>query len=234
MSKRSKGGCKFCGKEYTKAAMIKHLTACEERKDLLNLKTSSEKKTGYFSLAIEGTYRKAYWLMIEVREDSKLKDLDDFLRDIWLECCGHLSLFKINGILYDDDPKASMGWGISAKSMNCQLKSVLETGMTFEYEYDFGSTTELTIKVFDYREGRWQKDKITIMSRNKPVERLCDECGEKIATVVCAECIYEDKGQLCDTCKRDHACGEEMLMRIANSPRSGVCAYEGSSKYPDY
>ncbi|WP_425060432.1 hypothetical protein [Sporomusa carbonis] len=161
--------------------------------------------------------------------------MDKFLRDIWLECCGHLSSFRIDGVLYDAEPQASMGWGVlPTKSMNCKLKSVLKEGMLFEYEYDFGSTTALAIKVFDYREGSWKKDEITIMSRNKPIERLCDECGEKVATVVCAECIYEGKGFLCDDCRDNHACGEEMFMRIANSPRCGVCAYEGSSKYPDY
>lgn len=232
MSTRSKGICRFCGKEYTKSAMIKHLPNCQERKTLSNSK-SSEKQSGYLSIAIAGAYRKEYWLMIEIREDSTLKDLDKFLRDIWLECCGHLSSFKIDGVLYDAEPQESMGWGVPAKSMNCKLKSVLEEGMQFEYEYDYGSTTVLSLSVLGYREGGWQKEKLRIMSRNKPIEMLCDECGEKVATVVCSECICEGEGLLCNDCKDTHDCGEEMLMKIANSPRFGVCAYEGSSKYPD-
>ncbi|WP_425060431.1 hypothetical protein SCACP_11310 [Sporomusa carbonis] len=80
MSKRSKGVCKFCGKEYTKAAMIKHLTACQKRKDLLDLKSSSEKQSGYFSLAVEGTYRKEYWLMLEVREDLDTQEFGQVLK----------------------------------------------------------------------------------------------------------------------------------------------------------
>ncbi len=31
----------------------------------------------------------------------------------------------------------------------------------------------------------------------------------------------------------EHECGEEMLASLMNSPRSGVCGYEGSEKYPD-
>lgn len=37
----------------------------------------------------------AYWLDLELKADAKLKRLDDFLRRIWLECCGYLSEFSI-------------------------------------------------------------------------------------------------------------------------------------------
>lgn len=36
-------------------------------------------------------YSKKYWLIIEVSENVTLKELDNFIRDIWVECCGHLS-----------------------------------------------------------------------------------------------------------------------------------------------
>ena len=233
MSRQSKGKCKFCGKEYTKASMVKHISSCKERirkhDEIENGKTC-----GYFGLLIAAKYAKSYWLITEFREDATLKDIDKFLRDIWLECCGHLSSFKIDEVWYESDPEPSMGWGRrTVKSMNCKLQNVIEKGMTFDYEYDFGSTTALTVSVFDYRVGNWKKDKLSILSRNNPVEYICDECGEKPATVVCTECMYEDAGFLCDVCKENHGCGEEMLMGICNSPRFGVCGYEGSSKYPD-
>lgn len=232
MGMQSKGKCNFCGKEYTKASMLKHLAACKERKSELTGK-ENEKTCGYFGISIAGKYNKVYWLLTEFREDATLADLDQFLRDIWLECCGHLSVFEIDGVSYESDPEPSMEWGHPAKSMNCRLKSVLQKGMNFDYEYDFGSTTELTLHVFDYRKGARKKEKLTILSRNNPIQYICDACGENTATVVCAECFYEGTGFLCDDCKDDHDCGEEMLMRICNSPRFGVCGYEGSSKYPD-
>src|SRR5437868_9876575 len=33
------------------------------------------------------------------------------------------------------------------------------------------------------------------------------------ATNLCTQCMYEDKGCLCDVCARSHACGEEMLLQ---------------------
>jgi len=34
---------------------------------------------------------------------ATLTDLDGFLRDIWLECCGHLSAFDIGTVRYELD-----------------------------------------------------------------------------------------------------------------------------------
>ena len=157
MSKQSKGKCKFCGKEYTETLMVKHISSCQERKLKLN-EMENEKTCGYFGLVIAGKYAKSYWLITEFREDATLKDLDKFLRDIWLECCGHLSSFAIAGIIYESNPEAADSWGRPVKGMNCKLKNVLEKGLTIDYEYDFGSTTALTISVFAYREGGWQKE----------------------------------------------------------------------------
>lgn len=111
--------------------------------------------------------------------------------------------------------------------------SVLQKGMVINYEYDFGSTTELVINVQEYRESYGKKDKLVILSRNNPSEILCDECNEKPAVVVCTECIYEGTGFLCDDCKETHECGEDIQLMVCNSPRMGVCGYEGSVLYPD-
>ena len=233
MAKRIKGKCKYCGKEYTMSYMNKHLPACTERQKSLAAETGS-KQCGYFELAIYPKYNRDYWLFIEVQETATLKDVDSFLRDIWLECCGHLSAFEINGISYDVAPAQDYFWGEPAKSMNYKLKTVLEKGMTIGYEYDFGSTTELMITVVNYRIGYWKKEKITILSRNNPPVFMCDECGEKPAIVICPECAWEGAGLLCEDCMKEHECGEDMLLDVCNSPRMGVCGYVGSDIYPDH
>ena len=187
MAQRTKGKCKYCGKEYTFSYMNKHLPVCKERQKRLESETGS-KKCGYFELAICSRYSRKYWMFVEMRETATLKDLDTFLRDIWLECCGHLSAFEIDGINYDVEPREAFLWGEPSKSMNCQLKSVMEKGMTIGYKYDFGSTTELMITVVNYRVGYYKKEKLTILSRNNPPALLCDECEEKPAKVLCTDC----------------------------------------------
>lgn len=231
MSQRTKGKCKYCGKEYTFSYMSKHMSTCEERQRILECERGN-KKCGYFQLAIYSN-DKEYWMLIEMQENAILADLDSFLRDIWLECCGHLSAFNIHGINYDIMPGEDFFWGEPAKDMNYKLKAVLEKGMTFGYEYDFGSTTELKITVVDYRIGYYKKDKLTILSRNNPPVLICDECGKKTATFICTECLWEGGGLLCEDCAETHECGEDMLLDVCNSPRMGVCGYTGSKKYPD-
>ncbi|MGL5437538.1 MAG: IS1096 element passenger TnpR family protein [Lachnospiraceae bacterium] len=231
MGKQSKGRCHYCQAEYTKSGMIKHVAACKER--VKEMKKASVKTCGYFTLSITGKYNGDYWLIVECRENATLQDVDQFLRDIWLECCGHLSAFEIEGESYDCAPDAMEFWDEPAKNMKYQLKSVIEKGMNIGYEYDFGSTTELIITVSDYRVGAWKKDKLTILSRNNPIEYICSECGKKTAISICAECIYEGTGFLCEDCEESHECGTDMLMPVCNSPRCGVCGYTGSDMYED-
>lgn len=177
MAKRTKGKCKYCGKEYTFSYMNKHLPVCEERRKKWAEETGN-KTCGYFELAIYPKYNRDYWLYLEIKEIATLKDLDHFLRDIWVECCGHLSAFDINGTSYDVAPQDDLFWGTPAKSMNYKLKSVLKKGMTFGYEYDFGTTTELMITVVNDRIGNDRKEKLVILSRNNPIDVLCDFCGK--------------------------------------------------------
>lgn len=232
MSKRTRGKCKYCGKEYTFSYMNKHLPACEERKKKWEKMTGS-KNCGYFELAIYPKYNRDYWLFVEIKETAALKDLDRFLRDIWVECCGHLSAFYIEGVSYDAAPMDDFFWDMPSKSMNCKLKSILRKGLTFSYEYDFGSTTELMITVVNYRIRNTGKEKLIILSRNNPIEILCEECGKNPAAYICTQCFYEGSGWLCEECAKTHECEEDMLLPVCNSPRCGVCGYCGSDVYPD-
>lgn len=232
MAQRTKGKCKYCGKQYTMSYMNKHLPICEERQKRWMAEPEG-KKCGYFELAVYPKYGRDHWLFVEVKETATLKNLDSFLRDIWLECCGHLSAFEIDRTRYETDTGYEYAWGESPKSTNCKLKSVLAKGMTIDYEYDFGSATELRITVVNYRVLADRKEKVVILSRNNPIEYICDDCGKAPAKWICVECLWEGEGFLCEKCAKTHRCGEEMQLGVCNSPRMGVCGYEGSDKYPD-
>jgi hypothetical protein len=111
--------------------------------------------------------------------------------------------------------------------MRVQVGSLLSPGVQFSHEYDFGTTTELRLKVVSEREGEVKgKSSIQVLARNEPPTIPCNVCG-KPATHVCSQCIYEGTGWLCETCSEEHECGEEMLLPVVNSPRVGMCAYTG-------
>lgn len=157
-----------------RTGIAKHLQTCKKRVDLCE---KTEKTEKYFELLLYGAYNKDYWLIIQIKENATLDDLDRFIRDIWVECCGHLSVFEIDGVSYEREPDDDFGWGEPAKSTNHTLKQVLTTGMIFNYEYDFGSTTEIMVKVLDHYSAQKQNEKVVILSRNNPPEFACSICG---------------------------------------------------------
>ena len=238
MAVQTKGYCKYCGKEYTRAGILRHLQACKERKSSVS-KEIGKRRCRYFEIAISDKYLKEYWLIIEANENTTLKVLDEFIRDIWVECCDHLSMFICNDVQYESCPDTHRFFVKPAKNMNFRLKDVVEVGDTMFYAYDFGSTTQLVIKIHSCRDGEKRNNEIVILSRNNPLKIVCSKCGKNEARFVNPQAYYYDESPFwCEDClKNDNAdeeeyCESDFFLPICNSPRMGVCGYEGSEVYP--
>jgi hypothetical protein len=218
----SQGKCNLCGQTFSKQVMVRHLETCKQKRV-----ESGARRKKLLHLQIEGRDLPEYWMHIEMPADAKLQDLDRFLRDIWLECCGHLSAFTIAGQSYDVAPEGDPWTGKKPKGMSAKLGDVLEPGVKFSHEYDFGTTTELVLKVVSEREGIVKRDAVNVLARNDPPAISCAECG-KPATQVCTQCIYEGpQAWLCDEHAESHKCGEDYFLPVVNSPRVGMCGYTG-------
>lgn len=104
--------------------MTRHLSACKQRQAALQEAATrgTGRPTKILHLLADGYG--PYWLHLEVRADARLDTLDTFLRNIWLEYCGHMSQFCINGEDYVSDPAREFG----ARSMNAPLEKVLAPG----------------------------------------------------------------------------------------------------------
>ena len=227
MDMKDEGICRFCLKTFAGRSIGRHLTACKAKKEQDEATLKGKKKTQLiYHLKI--TSYKPFWLYIEMPAGAKLQTLDRFLRDIWLECCGHLSEFTINGVGYSSDSGGGDSWGMESESMNVALKKVLGLKDTFRYEYDFGSTTEVSGQVYGQREGVL-KEKIRILARNEMPEVHCTNCS-KTATDFCTECddFY------CAECLEKHDCGDDMALPVVNSPRMGVCGYYGDEGFDTF
>lgn len=83
--------------------MTKHLKKCEQRKTTIE-KQEGKGEIKIFHIMAEGRYLPQYWIHFEMPANATLKDLDNFLRNIWVECCGHLSAFTIDNIRYSSYP----------------------------------------------------------------------------------------------------------------------------------
>jgi predicted RNA-binding Zn-ribbon protein involved in translation (DUF1610 family) len=281
----SVGKCNLCNGSFGKSAMSKHLSSCKGRQaDSMEPAGGVGSPKTMFHILVEGNHSPEYWMHLDVPANARLVDLDGFLRKTWVECCGHLSAFTIEGTTYssspsddvmdqdwdedeekveeedapdededvededdededgeeeeleeEDDEYTNRTFDLSRftvnrsareKNLDVKLGNILRPGMQFSYEYDFGSTTALKLKVISKNQGRPTEETVRILARNEPLVIPCSSCGQ-VATKVCSQCEWNGEGWLCDECASSHKCGEEMLLPVVNSPRVGVCGYTG-------
>ena len=218
--KATEGQCALCKKTFSKGSIGRHLTACLSAKP----PRSAAKTVPAFHLVVQDRYASDYWLHLLVPITAMLDDLDEFLRGIWLECCGHLSAFEIDRQQFS---KSCFDESGDDQDMNVRLGDVLKPGMKFQHDYDFGSTTTLVLQVKETCEAAFKKNEnVVLLARNIAPGIPCAVCG-KPATHVCTECAYDGAGWLCKKCLKKHECGDEMALPVVNSPRVGVCGYTG-------
>ena len=216
------GTCLLCHRTLSSRGMARHLETCRER-TAATRGPGGPKAQPTFRLAVR--CGPAYWLHLELRQDATFGDLDDFFRRFWLECCGHMSAFRIGNVsVQAQEPE----WGPegSHAALGTPLGKLLSKGRRFDYEYDFGTTTHLTLQVGSTGSAPLKRSEVSVQARNDPPPVQCEECDAP-ATVICTECIRGDGGTLCAAHAVAHACGEEMLLPIVNSPRTGLCGYTG-------
>jgi hypothetical protein len=204
-----------------KAQMTRHVKGCLARK--VEVEGPIAK---LFHLVVEGSRLPMYWMHVEMPGADPLEELDGFLRDTWLECCYHMSGFTISGDQYLAEPPDDDFGGSRGRSMAVKLYSVLHLGTKFMHQYDFGSTTELSLKVVGVRDGPIGKlPGVALLARNDPPAWRCSTCGEP-ATLIRAAGWGVDRDDLfCDGCAKGGE--DERYLPVANSPRTGVCGYAG-------
>lgn len=192
------GICYLCGREIGKGGIKSHI---------LKSHIDNEGQQKCSLLKIEGYFKRDYWLYVDMSVDNTLESLDQFLRHIWLECCGHLSEFQNFG------KKTKIG--------------SFQVGDKILHEYDMGSTTETLITVMGTTWRKTQKEPVRLLARNVPPQFECGGCGAK-AEFICPECVYDINSNpfFCAACAEEHE-HNNILLPVTNSPRMGVCGYTG-------
>ena len=206
-----KAKCYYCNKELTERTIKRHMKNCSEmKKSIYEKGIDNKEKRNQFIIAIKPKYAgNEYCIYLSIDGTLGLIHIDQFIRDIWVECCGHLSGFKIRGKFYQDH------------SVNTKLNDVLNVNEKFEYEYDFGSTTHLILDVVDIIQVPSGFSQIEIIARNHEIKHNCEMCGAEAKYFnyekdewECENCIDEDNDMISE-------------FDYCNSPRDGVCSYEG-------
>ena len=177
-----------------------------------------------YHLRAQDEWDNGFWLDLEVDSSIILHDLDDYLRHIWLECCGHLSRFSIGGWMGDEISKSR------------KVADVFKPCVEITHIYDFGDSSYTKIRRVAVRDGKPANpgSPIALMSRNHEPELNCISCDGR-ASWLCVKCMYENNvaGTLCEQHVNQHPhedYGDPL--RLVNSPRMGMCAYDGPAEPP--
>ncbi len=222
--KQLKGKCLYCAGEITKSEAARHLAGCRRRQETIskagNQKGQSET---LYHLRVQAIGLEEFWLDLEMCASATLKNLDDYLKAIWLECCGHMSQFSV------------AGRGGGKISFSRRAAEVFEQGAPLTHIYDFGTSSETMITALEARQGKATTSRpIVLMARNVMPECKCIEC-ERPAGWLCMECLNEQDvwGALCKEHAKTHPhddYGEPV--KLVNSPRLGLCGYDGPAEPP--
>lgn len=222
--KQLKGKCAYCAEGIVKSGAAKHLAGCGQRRKIITKADGGkgENETMYY-LRVEADGAGQFWLDLEMRGSATFKDLDGYLRAIWLECCGHMSKFSIGG------------WGSGEIPKTRYANEVFKPGANLTHIYDFGTSSITLIKVVNAREGKpATRHPIALMMRNLPPEYECIVC-KKPAVRLCTQCLIEEEvwGVLCDEHAKTHPHDAyDKPAKMVNSPRVGMCGYDGPAEPP--
>ena len=218
--------CRFCGNLYASSGIARHLSACKARPGAGADHGSGETEL-YEHLVVTDEDRFGYRLDLLAVPETTLDDLDAFLREIWLECCGHLSVFRVAGRTYSSYEDE---WGLYDSSADVEL-SRLPDSTEIRYDYDLGTPTGLRIKRLSPLRHRVSDDPVKLAARNEPPVLECS-CGSP-AIVVNRYSESDDDWVFCARCLAQADVDYEALVPLTNSPRMGVCGYDGPGSDPD-
>ena len=206
--------------------MTRHLQSCIAKSGLSP--EAGGRRARSIHLFVEDDYRPEYWMHLAAPATIELGEIDQYLRDVWLECCGHLSSFFIGSAeykwqIFEMDELFADFRGRQLKTMEVGLGSAAPPRTEFSYWYDYGTTSELTLRTVGELAGNGSAQ-ITLLARNDAPAFVCSICGAPATWVSPAygDWIAMTAG-LCDAC----APTSQYRLPIVNSPRSGVCGYDG-------
>ena len=204
----SKINCKFCDKKFGIKTIEDHLSDC--------IPNFVNDKSGYLIefISKNDITKKSYQMFAIFGIKCKFSHIDIFLRNMWCECCFHLSTLDVFEEVNDEQSHKSVKFNT--------LISKYKNANQFIYCYDMGSTTDIYFRIIKKLDGTNKNTDIELLYHNEPFKIKCK--NYKICKGF-AMFIYKDL--FCNECKNNLDEEEQTyILKLSNSPRTGICTYE--------
>lgn len=220
------GRCFLCGRTFSQDAMAAHLSACRPQ-------TGGGQPLFLFQIR-DAYFPETFWLFLEMPPAAPLAALDEALRQVWVDCCGHASRFVIGGATYGRRPRASivnlvLDEQTHVAPMSPPLAELLTVGQEADYAYDEVWPTELKVRLLAAYPGEAPHEAFRVVARNYKPPRTCRLCHRPAAWLLTNAWPLEP---YCDAHARAHPAWEQpdAFLPYVNSPRVGLCVYRGPQK----
>lgn len=215
------GRCANCAHVFSPDIILGHLRDC--------IPNGPGKKQGWYMLQVFGS--RDHWMYLAVSSSAVLLDLDLFLREIWLECCGHNSTFIVEQPIPNAD-RNKENPPVHVNHMKTSVRDIFKPGLVLDHEYGAPDVTSLRLRVLSQHKNGGPDEKIKLLAKNLMPEYTCNTCGNA-GTEICMACIHEqDNPMYCRDCAADHREDHRHTILMAcNSPRMGCIFYDPPDRF---
>jgi hypothetical protein len=189
--------CTICKKKFGKKQILDHYLGC------LTIKNKDESGIILILTSYSELTNNNYYLFIKVGNETRLKDLDKFLRGKWLGCCNHRSDFC-------DD--------VAEYNINKKIISIKNTELL--YRFDYGTESIVEIIIGNRLGGDDKNNDITILLESEKPFIKCTLCDADAEYIIHHK-FYCKKDS--DTIKYNKDADYKYI--VNNSPRIGKCSY---------
>ena len=202
MTIRTQSQCLGCQKTLHTRTARRHLKSCIAKADTPPRRTPRPMLL-VSATADYGYTKNAYALYTLMPKNATLRDIDELLRETWLECCMHLSGFDSGGTWFVSDGFDTDPLDYEDPSFDHRAAWAIPPDSEAEYQYDMGSTTCLTVRVQPAPEqaqawlAQHDIDPGNPILQNL-IPELCDNCEQdathfRPAETLCTGCLPDDR-----------------------------------------
>lgn len=212
-SERRQGMCLLCRKEISLDEAEPHLRHCLEESTLPTRDASS------LLILAESVRYPQYWMVLILRCNAEIFDLESLIRDIWFESGSDEAYCRIKKSSYFTHPD------INQLDMYRLIRDLVQSGDQITYRYGKWSDDTVHMTVLGEIGVAPQNSIAYVLARNNLPAEKCMICGDDASYGVDNSRVLGGPQYICTTCilTNERGMRENDIQPLYNSPRMTFC-----------